>query len=134
VHDGSIIPGSESWNRDREWPDGSFGFVWGCYWGDDSSWKVQYLDLSLIQEGIIMRDDRFGYVELSTTGYESPCLTQAPTTTEVPSKPPPFIKVTKYGGSPRVEFAVEVQFDLESGRCRDWERRRVDGEEIVEDE
>src|SRR5689334_5869598 len=24
-----------------------FGFVAGCIWGDDSSWKVQYLDLSM---------------------------------------------------------------------------------------
>ena len=127
VHDGSIIPGSEIWNHDLEWPDGSFGFVWGCYWGDDSSWKVQYLDLSLIQEGIITRDDRFGYVELSTTGYESPCLTPSPTSRGVPSKPPPFIHITRYGGSPRVTFAVEVQFDLDTGHCRDWERKYLDG-------
>jgi len=45
-------------------PDGSFGFVAGCVWGDDSSWKIQYLDLSKISEGILIRDDRFGYIEL----------------------------------------------------------------------
>jgi len=32
---------------EMEWPsDGAFGFIWGCVWGDDASWKVQYLDLS----------------------------------------------------------------------------------------
>ena len=41
-----------------------FGFVSGCIWADDSSWKVQYLDLSRADEGVLMRDDRFGYIEL----------------------------------------------------------------------
>lgn len=45
-------------------PNGNFGFVCGCFWGDDSSWKIQFLDLSKISEGIISRDDRFGYIEL----------------------------------------------------------------------
>jgi hypothetical protein len=36
----------------------------GCVWGDDSTWKIQYLDLSQAEYGIIRRDDRFGYVEL----------------------------------------------------------------------
>lgn len=45
-------------------PDGQFGFVAGCVWGDDSSWKIQFLDLSRVSEGIIKRDDRFGYIEL----------------------------------------------------------------------
>lgn len=43
---------------------GHFGFVCGCHWGDDSSWKIQYLDLSQIEKGIIKRDSRFGYIEL----------------------------------------------------------------------
>lgn len=41
-----------------------FGFVAGCIWGDDSSWKIQYLDLSEAEKGIIKRDDRFGYIAL----------------------------------------------------------------------
>lgn len=65
VHDGSVIPGSCFWRPSDEWPVGGFGFVWGCCWGDDNGWKVQYLDLSLISAGIITRDDRFGYVHLS---------------------------------------------------------------------
>ena len=43
---------------------GEFGFVAGCVWGDDSSWKIQFLDLRRIQFGEIKRDDRFGYLEL----------------------------------------------------------------------
>lgn len=45
-------------------PNGQFGFVTGCCWGDDNSWKIQFLDLTRIKEGIIRRDDRFGYVEV----------------------------------------------------------------------
>lgn len=44
---------------------GLWGVYSGCVWGDDSSWKVQYLDLSRIDEGILIADDRFGYVEIS---------------------------------------------------------------------
>ncbi|MDQ3037801.1 MAG: hypothetical protein M3Y87_35735 [Myxococcota bacterium] len=43
---------------------GQFGFVAGCVWGDDSSWKIQFIDLSQLSEGKIDRYDRFGYVEL----------------------------------------------------------------------
>jgi hypothetical protein len=43
---------------------GKFGFVAGCIWGDDCSWKIQHLDLSKISEGILKRDDRYGYIEL----------------------------------------------------------------------
>jgi hypothetical protein len=44
--------------------EGNIGFVAGCVWGDDHSWKIQFLDLSKIEEGILKRDDRFGYIEL----------------------------------------------------------------------
>ena len=42
-----------------------FGFVAGCLWGDDRSWKVQYLDLSQASSGIVRREERFGYIELA---------------------------------------------------------------------
>lgn len=45
--------------------DGSLGFVAGCVWGDDSSWKVQFLDLLGVAEGRIARDERFGYLEMA---------------------------------------------------------------------
>lgn len=41
-----------------------FGFVAGCIWGDDSNWKIQYLDLSKASEGTLKRDARFGYIHL----------------------------------------------------------------------
>ena len=47
-------------------PDNSnIGFVSGCVWGDDSSWKVQVLDLSKISEGIFKREDKLEYAELA---------------------------------------------------------------------
>ncbi|MHA2066688.1 MAG: hypothetical protein ACXABY_20135 [Candidatus Thorarchaeota archaeon] len=44
-----------------------FGFIAGCTWGDDSSWKIQFLDLSKAHEGIIKRDARFGYIEMASS-------------------------------------------------------------------
>lgn len=41
-----------------------FGFVAGCVWGDDSCWKIEYIDLSHVEQGVINRDARFGYIEL----------------------------------------------------------------------
>lgn len=41
-----------------------FGFVAGCVWGDDWSWKIQYLDLSQADKGIIKREAKFGYIWL----------------------------------------------------------------------
>ena len=41
-----------------------FGFVAGCHWGDDDTWKIEFLDLSEADKGILKRDDRFGYIEL----------------------------------------------------------------------
>lgn len=64
-HDDDLLPGSHIFERMRgDRPTGEFGFVAGCVWGDDSSWKVQYLDLSRISEGILGQDDRYGYIEL----------------------------------------------------------------------
>jgi|2_EtaG_2_1085320.scaffolds.fasta_scaffold49541_3 hypothetical protein len=42
-----------------------FGLAAGCHWGDDSSWKIQHLDLSKADQGILVRSDKFGYIELS---------------------------------------------------------------------
>ena len=41
-----------------------FGFVAGCVWGDDSSWKIQHLDLSQAHLGLLTRTPKFGYLEL----------------------------------------------------------------------
>jgi hypothetical protein len=122
IRTGMVIPGSEGWNADHEWPTGHFGFVWGCHWGDDTSWKVQYLDLSRIQDGVITRDDRFGYVELATDTYKPPWLDLE---AKGPSAPPPFIRVSRHEGVLRVSFDVEMEFDLVTGKPEEWERRRI---------
>ncbi len=100
LHDESILPGSKYWSDHDELPKGDFGFVWGCIWGDDSSWKVQYLDLSRVQQGEIKRDERFGYVKLAARP-------------ELDAKE--FIRCSFYGGKASVEFDVEQDFDLNSG-------------------
>jgi hypothetical protein len=128
LHDESTFPGSEHWDADSEWPAGDFGFVWGCVWGDDSSWKVQYLDLSKIQSGLIQREERFGYVELATGGYQnyrSPCFApegelHAPGRNDVP----PFIELQRWQGKTDVTFAVEMRFDFASGQPKEWQRLR----------
>jgi hypothetical protein len=122
LHDGSVIPGSETWTQENEWPTGDFGFVWGCHWGDDSSWKVQYLDLSRVQQGVIRREERFGYVELACEDYRSPVF--SPTLT-APTSPPPFIRVSRWEGNLKVVFAVEMEFDMATGKAVDWERRGI---------
>ena len=122
VHHESKIPGAKYWSADAEWPVGDFGFVWGCHWGDDTSWKVQYLDLSRVQQSVITRDDRFGYVELATRDFRSPCIDP-----EGPQKDksPPIIRVSKCHGIAKVTFAVEMDFDLASGASEEWQRLRI---------
>lgn len=39
-------------------------FVAGCQWGDDSTWKLECIDLCLAAQGQIVRTARFGHVEL----------------------------------------------------------------------
>jgi len=43
---------------------GSFGFVAGCVWGDDSSWKIQFLDLSNVESGSLKREAKYGYISI----------------------------------------------------------------------
>jgi hypothetical protein len=50
-------------NRTRKTP-ADVALVAGCFWGDDSSWKIQCFDLSQVESGIIARDERFGYVAM----------------------------------------------------------------------
>jgi hypothetical protein len=101
IHDGSVLPGSMHWRDDMEWPRGEFGFVWGCVWGDDSSWKVQFLDLSRVQDGEFHRDDRFGYVELAT----HPKLAARD-----------LIRCSSFEDDMRVEFSVLESFELVTGQ------------------
>lgn len=60
-------------NEPEEIPEevrGRFGIVCGCRWGDDTSWKVESLDLSNIERGELKRSNRFGYVELPGPGED----------------------------------------------------------------
>lgn len=41
-----------------------FAFVAGCIWGDDSSWKIEFIDLSDIVNKKFNRTNKFGYIEL----------------------------------------------------------------------
>jgi hypothetical protein len=111
LHSGSVLPGSLHWNADYEFPRGDFGFVWGCIWGDDSSWKVQYLDLSRIEQGEIRRDDRFGYLELAT----HPKLDAKE-----------FIHCSCEDGKRSVTFSLLKSFDLDSGKPGDVEEVTLD--------
>jgi hypothetical protein len=104
------LPGSRSWTPDYEWPTGEFGFVWGCVWGDDSSWKVQHLDLSRIREGTLTREERFGYVILDTGEAEG---------REVWPEARRFIHLWSYNGMRRVELRTRQTYDLLSGELQD---------------
>jgi hypothetical protein len=102
VHDGSIQPGSEYWDDKHDrWPDGTLGFVWGCYWGDDNGWKVQALDLSGVQDGVIKRDERFGYLHIDDNS----------------SDPKTFIRVdSSDGNGPVVTFSVPRTYSIGTGK------------------
>lgn len=41
-----------------------FGFISGCIWGDDWSWKIEYIDLKEADKGIIKIYPKFGYIWL----------------------------------------------------------------------
>lgn len=125
LHDDSILPGSPFWSKDSELPDGSFGFVWGCLWGDDSTWKVQWLDLSRVTEGVLTREERFGYMELSTRDWRSPALSLDPPQPEG-TAPPPFIAVRLDKGKLRASFDVLMDVDLSTGKPIDWQRLRIE--------
>ncbi len=77
------------------------GFVSGCVWGDDSSWKTQYLDLSRVEDGFIRREERFGYIEL-------------------PRSIPLRNAIHIYGllDTPQVHIAVSTAWDLQSGKMK----------------
>jgi len=48
----------------QQWIYEGYALLAGCVWGDDTSWKLQYIDLSQCDKGIIERTDKFGYMEL----------------------------------------------------------------------
>lgn len=79
--------------------EGKWAFYAGCIWGDDSSEKIRFIDLSRITEGIVTADERFGYLEIP----EGLTLPQ----TVIPS--------AERGD---IQIAVPVRFDLKTGKAR----------------
>lgn len=47
------------------WQSLDIGFVAGCRWGDDVSWKLEVVDLSRVQDGGLPRTPRFGHLQLA---------------------------------------------------------------------
>src|SRR5262249_28536707 len=47
------------------WQSLGIGFVAGCLWGDDSTWKLEVFDLSRAAQGILSRSARFGHLQLA---------------------------------------------------------------------
>ena len=111
VHDGSIKPGTEYWSETYEHPTGEFAVYSGCVWGDDTSWKVRYIDLSHIaDEGVIRCDNRFGYVELG----EKTKLRDA-------------ARYSAY--SDHIHIAIDIAFDRDTGKAAGWSVEGINVEE-----
>lgn len=83
------------------WQCLKLGFVADCVWGDDSSWKLEAIDLSMAQQGIIKRDARFGYFEIAAS---LPLASVVQLSWEAPDRP---LKAT---------FLREEKRDLETGK------------------
>lgn len=82
-----------------------FGFVAGCIWGDDSSWKIQYLDLSGAEHGEIKREERFGYIAMP----DGMTLKQAVNMEDYLYDPE---EEWAYG----ITIAIQRRFDLRTGK------------------
>jgi hypothetical protein len=80
------------------------GFVAGCVWRDDSSWKIQYLDLSQVANGVVKRDERFAYIKLPIN------MTLASAISTHTYDPEPE------GPCQSIAIAVEQQFEVATGK------------------
>ena len=81
------------------------GFVAGCVWGEDATYKIQFLDLSRAREGILTRDDRFGYIVLP----EKVRLADVVSTHLYDPQP-------DAGQNQQIAIAVQRSFDIITGR------------------
>jgi hypothetical protein len=90
---------------------GTFGFVSGCIWGDDNGWKVEWLDLSKITEGILKREAKFGYLQLPRT------LARL--------KDHIALDMGFERNQDTVEIARGMRFGLSSGKCWDEDAEEV---------
>lgn len=105
-HDPDMGPSDSYWDESDERVTGEFGVYSGCVWGDDSSWKLQYVDLSRISEGVVATDDRFGYIELPAAVKIRDAVRYVPETD-------------------RFAIAMEVYADRSDGGVLDYSRRGV---------
>ena len=81
---------------------GHFGFVAGCIWGDDSSWKIQFLDMLSVEKGILIRKELFGYLSMPPEVRElKQCIDLSH------YNPPDY---------PHVALVAEVSFNITNGR------------------
>src|SRR5262245_23743609 len=85
------------------WKSLDIGFVAGCLWGDDSSWKLEVFDLSRAKEGILERSARFGHLQLAD-GFP---LTKA-------------VRLYRYPPAPlRANILQQQEWDVSSGALID---------------
>ena len=89
---------AEEWAEEYLWSSsGHWGVYAGCVWGDDSSYKLRYVDLSRVSEGIVTTDDRFGYVELPEGNLKD--------------------AITLEADSKRIIVNVPIRFDVDTGKA-----------------
>jgi len=53
----------------------NFGFLSGCHWGDESSWKLRHIDLSKVSEKELIITEKYGYWELPENTELKDCIT-----------------------------------------------------------
>ena len=85
----------------------SYAFISGCQWGDDSSWKLRYIDLSEIESKKITITDKFGYLELPA--YIS--LKEAVSCTYTPAS----------GNTGNIRIATALDYSMKTGKSINWE-------------
>ena len=96
-----------------------YAFVSGCIWGDDSTWKIQLLDLNGVEDGKLARDERFGYITLPDK------VSLADAVQVLAGKN--MIDEDWSGAPPKwiARIAVQKWFDLESGAEILWEHNQA---------
>lgn len=52
----------------------NFAFLCGCVWGDDSSWKLRYIELAGVPNKELLITEKFGYWELPTQMNLRQCI------------------------------------------------------------
>lgn len=82
---------------------GQWGLYSGCLWGDDNYAKLRYVDLSRISEGIVLTDERFGYIALPDSGGGAI---------------KDMVKLYEDTVPLRLDIATPINFDLSTGEGR----------------